>query len=82
MQKEKSLPAINYRLRLKEGNNIENLTNKAKKLYKKLLSAKGKDKASMTLIYLQLNQSLIVFKEVYSHTTFKIISLIIIPKSY
>jgi len=45
MQKEKSLPAITYCPSLKEGNNIENLTNKAKKLYKKLLMVKGKDKA-------------------------------------
>ena len=45
MQKEKSLPAITYRPRLKEGDDIENLTNKAKKLYEKLLAAKGKDKA-------------------------------------
>ena len=44
MQKEKSLPAITYRPRLKEGNNVINLTNKAKKLYKKLLTAKGKNK--------------------------------------
>ena len=47
MQKEKSLPIITYRPRLKEGDDVENLTNKAKKLYKKLLAAKGKDKASI-----------------------------------
>ena len=45
MQKEKSLPAITYRPRLKEGDDVKNLTNKAKKLYKKLLAVKGKDKA-------------------------------------
>ena len=38
------MPAITYYLRLKEGNNIRNLTNKAKKLYKKLLIAKKKNK--------------------------------------
>ena len=45
MQKEKSLPAITYCPRLKEGDNVENLTNKARKLHRKLLTAKGKDKA-------------------------------------
>ena len=45
MQKEKFLLAITYRPRLKEGDNIENLTDKAKKLHKKLFAAKGKDKA-------------------------------------
>ena len=39
------MPAITYRPCLKEGDDVENLTNKAKKLYKKLLVAKGKDKA-------------------------------------
>ena len=39
------MPAITYYLCLKEGDDVENLTNKAKKLYKKLLVAKGKDKA-------------------------------------
>ena len=47
MQKEIFLPAITYCLCLKEGDNIENLTNKAKKLYKKLLTAKGKTKDSI-----------------------------------
>jgi hypothetical protein len=44
MQKEKSLPTITYRPHLKEGNNIKNLTDKAKKLYGKLLAAEGKNK--------------------------------------
>jgi hypothetical protein len=39
------LPIITYHLRLKEGDDVGNLTNKAVKLYKKLLTAKGKDKA-------------------------------------
>ena len=35
---------ITYYLYLKEDNNIKNLTNKAKKLYKKLLTAEKKTK--------------------------------------
>ena len=46
MQKKKSLFTITYCPRFKEGNNIENFTNKAKKLYKKLLAAKEKTKNS------------------------------------
>ena len=39
------MPTITYYLYLKENNDVENLTDKAKKLHKKLLAAKGKDKA-------------------------------------
>ena len=44
MQQKKILSIITYRPCLKEGDNMKNLTNKAKKLYKKLFAAKGKDK--------------------------------------
>ena len=40
------MPAITYRARLKEGNNIIYFTDKVKKLYKKLPIAKEKDKDS------------------------------------
>ena len=39
MAKEASLEAIQYRLRLKEGKDVKNLTDRAKKLYEKLLAA-------------------------------------------
>jgi len=39
MAKEGSLAAIRYRPRLKEGKDVENLTDRAKKLYNKLLAA-------------------------------------------
>ena len=45
MQKENFLLIIIYYLRLKIGNDIKNLINKAKKLYEKLFKAKNKNKA-------------------------------------
>ena len=45
MQKEGSLPAITYRPRLKVGDDVKNLTDKAKKLHEKLLEAEDKNKA-------------------------------------
>ena len=45
MQKEGSLFAITYCPHLKEGDNVKNLINKAKKLYEKLFEAEDKDKA-------------------------------------
>ena len=44
MQKKKFLFTITYRPHLKKGNNVENLTNKAKKLYKKLFIVKRNTK--------------------------------------
>ena len=62
------MPAITYYLRLKVGNNIENLTNKAKKLYKKLFTAKGKNIFNLPIIKLIISG----IKKIYSYITFKI----------